>query len=216
VAWDGGRGFLRAHLTVYGRADHSAAQRPTVSAISRATRLVNQVEKSAPTDSAEEFGLPPKITVTSIRGGAPGAWSVVPDRCEIEADVRLTPNYTADQAWQTLRTAVADLDTADPAPRPSEIKQTTESWPPFRLPDGHPLVTALAAGAHAAGLNPAPAVAGPSNIGCLLASRGIPATAGFGVAYRGLHAANEAADLTTLTPVQVAYHHALLTLLQQR
>jgi DNA-binding PadR family transcriptional regulator len=110
----GGRGFLRAHLTVYGRADHSAARCPTVSAISRATRLVNEIETSAPTVSAEEFGLPPKITVTSIRGGAPGTWSVVPDRCEIEVDVRLTPNYTADQAWQTLRTATADLDTADP------------------------------------------------------------------------------------------------------
>nr|WP_322778752.1 hypothetical protein [Frankia sp. Cas4] len=40
--------------------------------------------------------------------------------------------------------------------------------------------------------------AGPSNIGNYLAGLGIPATAGFGVAYEGMHAAYYAAVFTLL------------------
>lgn len=56
--------------------------------------------------------------------------------------------------------------------------------------------------ARQAGLNPTVKVAGPSNIGNYLAGLGIPATAGFGVAYRGLHATDEQADLASIPAVR--------------
>jgi succinyl-diaminopimelate desuccinylase len=65
-----------------------------------------------------------------------------------------------------------------------------------------------------AGLSPEAKVAGPSNIGNYLAGLGIAATAGFGVAYRGLHGTDEQVDLASIPPVQAAYHQALLTLLR--
>jgi succinyl-diaminopimelate desuccinylase len=62
---------------------------------------------------------------------------------------------------------------------------------------------------------PTAKVAGPSNIGCYLASLGIDATAGFGVAYRGLHGTDECIDLETIPPVQTAYQSAVLGLLRR-
>jgi succinyl-diaminopimelate desuccinylase len=57
-------------------------------------------------------------------------------------------------------------------------------------------------------------VAGPSNIGNYLAGLGIPATAGFGVVYEGLHGTDERIRIDSIPAVQVGYHQALLTLLQ--
>jgi succinyl-diaminopimelate desuccinylase len=42
---------------------------------------------------------------------------------------------------------------------------------------------------------------------------GIPATAGFGVDYRGLHDTDERIRLDSVPIVQAVYHQALLTLL---
>lgn len=135
---------------------------------------------------------------------------MTPDRCEVEVDVRLTPQFDADAAWRYVREAAARIDAEQPAPRPSRVQQATPSWPAFLLSSDHPLPTALAAGAELAGLSPVPVVAGPSNIGCLLAAHGIPATAGFGVRYRGLHGTDEAIELASVPAVQVAYHQAVL------
>jgi succinyl-diaminopimelate desuccinylase len=55
---------------------------------------------------------------------------------------------------------------------------------------------------------------GPSNIGNYLAGLGIPATAGFGVGYEGLHGTDERILLGTIPVVQAAYHQALVTLLR--
>jgi len=44
-------------------------------------------------------------------------------------------------------------------------------------------------------------VCGPSNIGNLCAAHGVPATCGFGVAFSGVHAANETALMSDLPAV---------------
>jgi hypothetical protein len=72
---------------------------------------------------------------------------------------------------------------------------------------------ALLGAAGAAGLKTTAKVAGPSSIGNYLAGLGIPATAGFGVDYRGLHGTDERIRLESVPQVQAVYHRALLTLL---
>ena len=56
-------------------------------------------------------------------------------------------------------------------------------------------------------------IAGPSNIGNYLAGLDIPATAGFGAVYVGLHGTDERIRLDSLPAVQAIYHAAALTLL---
>ena len=81
------------------------------------------------------------------------------------------------------------------------------------MPPGSPLRDALLAAARTVGAEVTAKIAGPANIGNYLAGLGIPATAGFGVAYKGLHATDERIRLDSIPTVHATYHTAILTLL---
>jgi succinyl-diaminopimelate desuccinylase len=207
----GGRGVLRARLHVHGIAGHSGSSRPTPSAIEKAAWLVSRLgDAELPGPPLAGFPLPARLTVTAISGGE--GYSTVPDLCVLNVDVRLTPAFGEREAMTLLRSAAAGGDAAWPGTQPTYVEVTT-CWPPFALPEDAPLRAALVAAARRAGMRATAKVAGPSNIGNYLAGLGIPATAGFGVAYEGLHATNERVDLASVAPVQAAYHEALLSLL---
>lgn len=211
----GGRGTFRALLHVHGKAAHSGSSRAVGgadNAIVRAARLVSALATAElPTAVDGGFPLPPKLTVTEVTGGQ--GFSTVPDHCRIGVDVRLTDALDAAAAEKLLHRLTAELDSELPGERPTQVEVVTD-WPPFRLTDGDQPAAALLAGATAVGLTVLPKVAGPSNIGNYLAGLGIPATAGFGVPYEGLHGTDERVDLDALPAVQAAYHHAVLTLLR--
>ncbi|GAA1425988.1 hypothetical protein GCM10009601_33950 [Streptomyces thermospinosisporus] len=149
--------------------------------------------------------------MTSFHGGE--GFSVVPDRCELNIDVRTTPGFDARDAETLVRKAVAELDAQLPAPRPTEVTPVA-AWPLFRLAEGggQPAAALLNAAAEA-GLNVRAKTAGPSNIGNLLAGVGIPAAAGFGVPYEGPHAIDERARLAELPTVYAIYQRAVPDLL---
>ena len=137
---------------------------------------------------------------------------MVPDLCTFHVDIRLTPALDDLTAAALLLRAAANADAAWPETRPTDVEVTTR-WPPFALPDGSPLRDALLEAAGRTGLAPAAKIAGPSNIGNYLAGLAIPATAGFGVNYQGLHGTDERIRLDSIPIIQAAYHQALLTLL---
>ncbi|MCX5053091.1 MULTISPECIES: M20 family metallopeptidase [unclassified Streptomyces] len=206
----GGRGLWRATIAVHAASGHSGSRRTTVGAVSRAARLVQLLEEAELPDAEGEFPLPPRLTVTYCHGGE--GFSVVPDLCELGVDVRTTPGFDARAAEELVRAAAAELDRRLPAPRPTGITEVAV-WPPFRLAEDEQPAAALLEAAAAEGLTVRAKTAGPSNIGNLLASAGIPATAGFGVHYEGLHGADERARLTDLPAVHAVYRRAVLDLL---
>jgi succinyl-diaminopimelate desuccinylase len=208
----GGRGVLRARLHVHGVAGHSGSGTATPSAVAKAARLISRLhDAELPGPAGPGFPLPARLTVTAVSGGE--GYSAVPDLCTLNVDVRLTPALDDEQALALLHVTAAEADAAWPGTPPTGVEITT-CWPPFALPEDAPLRAALVTAARQVGLSPAAKVAGPSNIGNYLAGLGIPATAGFGVAYRGLHGSDEQVDLATIPPVQAAYHQALLALLR--
>jgi succinyl-diaminopimelate desuccinylase len=210
----GGRGVLRAYLHVHGTAGHSgSSSTPPINAIARAARLtVALTDTELPAARPDGFPLPPKLTVTQITGGT--GFSVIADHCVLGVDVRLTDVLTAPDTEKLLHAAGAALDATDPAPRPTTVEVIT-NWPPFQLAGDEQPAAALLKAARAVHLNPQPRVAGPSNIGNYLAGLGIPATAGFGPHYTGLHGTDERVRLAELPSVQAAYHHAILELLSR-
>lgn len=209
----GSRGFLRVRVDVRGTAGHSgSAGKRGINAVERAAHLVGLLHESPLRDvPVAGFELPPRLTVTGIRGG--DGFSVVPDLCSVDVDIRLTPAFDATAARQLLDSAVADLDRSRPGPAPTTI-HFDETWPAYRLVPGSPLVTALRdAAEQACGRNIPAGVCGPSNIGNYLASRGIEATAGYGVRYRNAHGADECIDLATIPEVYTTYLGAVRRLL---
>jgi succinyl-diaminopimelate desuccinylase len=208
----GSRGFLRAVVRVAGTAAHSGSRRPVeANAVTRAARFTSNVAALDLSDiSSSDFPLPPKITVTFLHGG--DGFSVIPDLCEVGIDVRLTPLFEADRAEAILRELVTDLDATTPAPQPTTI-EVQPGCPAYRLPPASQLARSLQEAAAKVLKRPCPCnVVGPSNIGNLLAQLGIEATAGFGVSYRNLHAADEAAEIRSIGPVYDTYRDALRSL----
>lgn len=197
-----------------GESGHSGSRRPTTGAISRAARLIQALDSIIlpPRDPDDPFPLPPKISVTACHSGE--GFSVVPDLCVLNVDVRLTPAFSENDARKLVHDVITALDRDMPGPRPTSV-EVVAAWPPFQLQPGQEPAAALFRAAKEAGLNPRAKTAGPSNIGNLLASRGnIAATAGFGVPYEGLHGLDERAHLAELPQVYAVYHQAVLDLLR--
>lgn len=209
----GGRGLWRATITVHAPSGHSGSSRTVVGAITRAAHLVRLLDTAElpSTAGTSGFPLPPKLSVTAFHGGE--GFSVTPDRGDINVDVRTVPGFDAHDAETLVRKAVAELDAELPAPKPTEVAPVA-AWPPFRLAEDEQPAAALLRAAAGAGLTAQPKTAGPSNIGNLLAGEGIPATAGFGVPYEGLHGINERAHLADLPTVYAVYQRAVLGLLE--
>jgi succinyl-diaminopimelate desuccinylase len=211
----GGRGFLRADVTVHGAAGHTGGQRAQRddNAIEKAARLVEYLAEyyePGPIDAA--LGLPPRLTITGIAGG--DGYSIIPNCCTLNIDIRLTTTFDEKAANRLISDAVAELDSLwGSSSKPSSIT-FRESWPAYRLSENTAIRVALQnAAEHHLEKRLNAKVAGPSNIGNYLAKLGIPATAGLGVRYEGLHGTDERIDIATIPPIQATYHEAILTLL---
>jgi succinyl-diaminopimelate desuccinylase len=209
----GGRGFERAIVTVHGRAAHAgSSQRRGSNAVLRAARLAADLAVYAlPASTTPDFPLPPQLTITAVAGGE--GFSMVPDACSLNVDIRLTPTFTAALARRTLAYAVEVFDAAAPDERKTRI-EWIPGWPAYRLDDDEPAVRALHVAACAAfGREVPTGTAGPSSVGNYLATLGVPATSGFGVSYRNLHAPDECIEVASIEPVYGAYRCALRSLL---
>ncbi|WP_078856375.1 M20 family metallopeptidase [Streptomyces sp. NBRC 109706] len=207
----GGRGVHRAQLHVHGVASHSGGSKTTPGAIAKAAHLVRELtDRPLPSATTEHFPLPPKLTVTAITGGQ--GYSITPDLCTLSIDIRTTPTFDDHAATELLTRAASDIDKEWPD-TPATLLQNHLNWPPYALEPASPLRAALINAARVHGLWVRPKVAGPSNIGNYLAGLGIPATAGFGVTYQGLHATDERIRTDTIPTVQATYHTALEHLL---
>ncbi len=207
----GGRGVHRAKLHVHGVASHSGGSKTTPSAIEKAAHLIRMLSTAElPDGTSPEFPLPGKLTVTAIEGGK--GYSVTPDLCTLNVDIRTTPTFDDEAAGRLLKHLIAGVDDAWPGTRPTLIQLDTR-WPAYALAEDSRLRTALLDAAKTAGVTVEAKIAGPSNIGNYLAGLGIPATAGFGVDYHGLHGTDERARLDTISTVQAVYHYAVLRLM---
>jgi succinyl-diaminopimelate desuccinylase len=205
----GCRGFLRCRLQVHGIAAHSgSAHDRGVNAVSRALALAQRLQSLPLPAADDDFPLPPQVTITGIRGGGEG-FSQIPDLCELKLDMRLTPAFTDASAREAVGRVVGEVDAQCPQARRTQVIWH-DSWPAYRVPDSHPLVSAMRAACRAQlGADLPVGVIGPSNIGNYLSSLGVPALCGFGVRDEGIHAANERIELATIEPAYQVYRDAL-------
>ncbi|MFC0397116.1 M20 family metallopeptidase [Paraburkholderia rhizosphaerae] len=215
----GARGFLRARLVVHGIAAHSGSGSSRgLNAAVRGAALANALHDiPLPAIDDATFNRQAQLTVTGIRSGD-GAFTAVPDRCEVTIDIRLTPRFDARHARSLIADAVRAHDiayTASPANNLLTDIEWIDGWPAYRVPDSHPMITALCKAAqHRFGAAPSCEVAGPSNIGNYLASLSIPALCGFGPRGEQFHANDERVDLSSIAPVYQIYEDTLLELLR--
>ena len=213
----GARGFLRAVVTTFGRAEHSGSRHEEKSnAILKMARLVTALgQQPMPLESDSDFPLGPKLSITAIVGGE--GFSQIPDRCTCHVDVRLTPHFDAEAGMKLVTEVICrvededrDRSSGDPESDRSIQVEWLESWPPYRIARREPLVGALRKAAEKEFRREIPtAVSGASNVGNYLKKVGVPALCGFGVTYRNLHAIDEFIDTSTIVPAYRAYREAV-------
>ena len=207
----GGRGVFRARLRVHGVPSHSGGSHATPNAIEKAAQLVLAVTTAPiPDRMTEDFPLRARLTISTIHGGE--GYSVTPDVCVLGVDMRTTPAVDWRAFRDILHHAIRTVDQAWPGTRATSMDIDTE-WPPYHTDGTSPMRHALLSAAQSLGIDVQPKISGMSNIGNYLAGLNIPATAGFGVLYEGLHAIDERIRLDTIPAVQATYHAAVLTLL---
>ncbi len=204
----GSRGFLRARLHFTGKAAHSGeVERTGVNALNKAAAFALKVAASTfpeTQDAAFPFGR--AATVTHLSGGE--GFSVVPDHATCNIDIRLTRAFDGDEATRWLEEIVGAVDGQ------SRI-ETIDHWPAYLVDPDHSLARSFVAAAERAfGRRVATDVCGPSNIGNLLAARGVPTICAPGVSFGNMHAANEWADIESIAPVYAMYCDAALRFLR--
>ncbi|WP_417281099.1 M20 family metallopeptidase [Celeribacter sp.] len=211
----GARGFYRSRVTFFGTAQHTGSRRKTNDdAILKALEFcqwINSKKKKIETLSGE-FPVAPKVTITSVNGGA-NSFSITSDVCYVRVDIRLTPSFQKADARRFISEAVKHVSEHHEG---QKTKITNEqSWPAYQISHESPLVSNLFdAAKREFSTEPSIEVCGPSNVGNYLASVGVDAVCGFGVAYRGIHQANECIDTDTIIPVYNSYKNTLLKLLR--
>ena len=205
----GSRGFLRARLIFQGKAAHSGEAKPTgINALTKAAQFAVKVSAASFPDAPDRaFPFGPAATVTCIEGGE--GFSVVPDRATCHIDIRLTRTFDGDQAKAWLEAIVQSVDGG------ARI-ETVDHWPAYLVAADHALVRSFSMAAGRAFGRPMPAdVCGPSNIGSLLAARGVPTICAPGVSFANMHAADEWTDITSIAPVYSMYCDAALDFLSR-
>jgi succinyl-diaminopimelate desuccinylase len=205
----GSRGFLRARLHFAGKAAHSGeVARTGINALTKAADFALKVAGASFPDAPDPaFPFGPAATVTRIEGGE--GFSVVPDRAICQIDIRLTRTFDGDRAMAWLEAIVHAVDGR------ARI-ETVDHWPAYLVAPDHGLVRSFAAAAEQAFARPVPTdVCGPSNIGNLLAARGVPTVCAPGVSFGNMHAADEWTDIDSIAPVYAMYCNAALGFLER-
>ncbi|HEX8920066.1 MAG TPA: acetylornithine deacetylase [Pyrinomonadaceae bacterium] len=105
-----GKGYCLAEVTVRGREGHSAYPALGASAIFRAARLINRIEKIAEelkSDTLQQFEPPfTTVNVGLIRGGT--AKNIIAGECRFTLEWRPLPGQAASHLLDLINAAIAD------------------------------------------------------------------------------------------------------------
>ena len=138
------KGFVWIELEVRGRAAHGSRPKDGRDAILRMGRVLQRLEQL----DGELQARPPhpfmgtaSLHASTIGGGR--EWSSYPDRCRLQLERRTSAGENADGALGEVEQILATLRTEDPTFDASA--RLLFSRPPYEIPRGHDLPSAVAA-----------------------------------------------------------------------
>lgn len=128
---------------------------------------------------------------------------------QLNVDIRTTPLFGEGWARAHMKASLERI-----GGQAVVTSEEVQSEPPYVLDRDAPLRLAMEAAVTNDGQRDIPSrVCGPSNVGNLLQKHGIAATAGYGVAFRGMHATNESISLRSIPSTYAVYRRAVRLLM---
>lgn len=168
------KGCAWLEVTIAGRAAHGSTPDAGDSAILRAARVLDAIERDwLPSLDRERHPLlgPPTVNVGKIQGGE--KVNVVPARCRLELDCRVLPQVTEAEVIDSLR-ACLDRSLGAEAEKVG-IGLVGPMFPGFELAPDAPLAEAMRRAVAAAGGDPTPRGVSYFSDAGPLAAAGFPA-----------------------------------------
>jgi acetylornithine deacetylase/succinyl-diaminopimelate desuccinylase-like protein len=166
-----------------------------------------------PLPSSSSLAFPERKSVltfpTLIRGGS--GINVVPSSCEAYGDVRLLPGTSAEEIKRLVTEQLERFSITDYQLDDLLVVPAAETDPQAEV------VQTLAAAVEAiTGIRPRVEGSGSACDGWMFITRGIPTVCGYGVAYGGVHGADEWVDLESLRSATEVYAHTILHYLKNK
>lgn len=105
----GANGGVQFRVTTHGRSAHTAWKQLGTNAILHAAAVAQAIDQTTFPDCEPHPIVPgqPVASVNLISGGF--KLNVVPDRCDLDVDLRFPPGYTAEKALDRIRAAIDNL-----------------------------------------------------------------------------------------------------------
>ena len=105
----GARGWLRLKISTIGKSAHTGSRtNKGINAIHAMSKIINAITSlnlGQKTEPFFEFGS--SLNVSQINGGV--AINIVPDKCEVNIDIRLLPFQTKDEILDTIKSKIGEL-----------------------------------------------------------------------------------------------------------
>ncbi|MDI6602630.1 MAG: ArgE/DapE family deacylase [Patescibacteria group bacterium] len=207
----GSRGVLRSSLTTFGEAVHTGSRtQKGINAINKMAKVIQVLENLKLRYKSDKFfPFGPKLTVSTIKGGL--AINIVPDRCEIEIDIRTLPFQTREEILEQITRTVAK--------QIPDLKFSIDYFvyhPAYRIPENSKIIKIiLNRSKQILKKEPKIACAGTGTSGSLLWQKGIPTICGFGVDFENLHSYDECIYVKSLIDTAILYAHIIYDFLKE-
>jgi len=200
----GARGWLRIKITTLGKSAHTGSRtNKGINAIHSMGKVINAItslDLGQKTEPFFEFGS--SLNVSQINGGV--AINIVPDKCEVNLDIRLLPSQIKEQVLNKIKSKLDELKIQYEL----EILQYEQAY----LTDSNNLfVKILQNIANEILGNEIPLVAsGQGSVGNVISKLGIPIINAFGVESDNVHASNEWINIDTIPKIFEVYKRSLM------
>jgi acetylornithine deacetylase/succinyl-diaminopimelate desuccinylase family protein len=204
------RGNCWLRLKTIGKAAHASNPSAGVNAVLDMSRLLLAADKIQLKHSPHKILPAPTISAgTVIKGGT--KTNIIPETCEAEVDVRITPGITREQVVNEFPDVIANLSRE--CPNFSATVEVLAFAPPAEIPENNPALTAARRSTEVVvGYQPKLAAAYGTNDGVyLIHDGGVPVIPGFGPGDHQTghaHGADENVSITEL--VNFAKIYALI------
>jgi len=142
------KGVLWLRIVAHGRTAHGSMPHLGVNAVSFMAEVARRIDSIMNGIEPNEILSMPTVSVNTISGGV--KTNVVPDRCEMEVDMRIVPGQTAEGIQATVESLLAEVREATGLAVETEVA-VLQNMPPVQTPADDPLVATTVAAARAVG-----------------------------------------------------------------
>jgi succinyl-diaminopimelate desuccinylase len=156
IAEGGGQGVIAncsstvlvLEVEVKGKATHAQTERTRkngINALLKMNKVIDAIDKYSTVLESKVSKVPNLercyMNIANIKGGIEGIWNIFPERCIMQMELRLVPDYNPDEIVREIKEVVEDLKRHDRHLN-AEVR---ELWrvPGFKVPSDLPMIKIL-------------------------------------------------------------------------